>query len=66
MVTVRRGGLGWLNPEAIFWVSGRSAVVVEWSLRKPCWVGEIGKLFSSGSRRRSRTLAAGQSSEIGR
>ena len=29
IATVRRGGQFWLNPEAIWWASGRSAVVIE-------------------------------------
>ena len=33
--------------------------------RKPCFVGERGSEFSSGSRRRSITLNAGQRREMG-
>lgn len=44
----------------------RSAEVVEWSGLKPCWEECVGRdVFRYGRRRRSRTLAAGQSREIG-
>ena len=66
MVSVRCGGKGWLKPLATACVRGRSAVVVEWFARKPCCVGETGRaIVSSGRRRRSSTLAAGQRREIG-
>ena len=64
--TVRRGGHRSLKPVTTWCVRGRRAVVVDRVGRKPCCVGERGREWSSGSRRRSRTLAAGQRSEIGR
>ena len=65
-VTVLCGGLGWLKPRATLCVSGRSAVVVEWFGRKPCCVSERGRELSSGRRRRSRILTAGQRRDMGR
>ena len=40
-------------------------MVVEWLSRKPCWLGARGRDLSSGIKRRSRTLIAGQRREIG-
>ena len=65
-VTVRCGGLGWLKPEATVCVRGKSAVVVLWLARKPCCVGERGRVLSSGRRSRSKTLAEGHRREMGR
>ena len=56
-----------MNPEAIWWASGRRAVVVERAALKPCWVSERGRWWVSwGRRSRSRTLTAGQRREMGR
>ena len=67
IATVRCGGLGWLKPVAIWWVKGRRAVVVDLFFLKPCWASERGRWNSrKGRRSRSRTLAAGQRSEMGR
>ena len=65
-VTVLCGGLGWLKPEATLCVRGRSAVVVSCRVLKPCCVGDSGRELSSGSRRRSSTLAEGHRREMGR
>ena len=40
--------------------------MVEWLERKPCWVGERERVFSSGSRSRSRILMEGHRREMGR
>ena len=66
MVSVRCGGLGSLKPEATVCVRGMSAVVVLCRVLKPCWVGDIGRVLSWGRSRRSRTLIAGDSREMGR
>ena len=66
MVTVLCGGLSWLKPRATLCARGRRAEVVQWLERKPCCVGERGRVFSSGRRRRSKTFAAGHSREMGR
>ena len=66
MVTVLCGGLGWLKPKATLCVRGRRAEVVQWLSLKPCWVGERGRVRSSGRRRRSKTLAEGHSRDMGR
>ena len=64
---VLAGGLSSLNPSAIAADSGRSAVVVECLDLKPCWEGWVGREdFRKGRRSRSRTLAVGERSEIGR
>ena len=65
MVTVLCGGLCWLKPRATLCVRGRRAEVVQWLERKPCCVGEKGRVLSSGRRRRSKTLTAGQRREMG-
>ena len=65
--TVRsRGFLSW-NPIAMSVVNCSRAEVVECSGLKPCWSG-AGRtyLLIVGNSRDSRTLAAGQRSEIGR
>ena len=67
IAAVRRGGLFWLNPEAIFCATGMRAVVVEWFLVKPCWVGAVVREETKwGSRRRSRILEEGQRRLMGR
>ena len=62
MVDVWRGGQGRLKPWSILCARGRRADTVGWLGRKPCWLGERGSDFSSGCRRCSRTLPAGQKS----
>ena len=66
MVAVLCGGLGWLKPRATLCARGRRAEEVQWLERKPCCVGERGRVLSSGRRRRSKTLTEGQSREMGR
>ena len=64
MVDARSGGQGTLKPLSILCSRGRRADTVEWLERKPCCLGERGSELSSGCRRRSRTLTAGQRSEM--
>ena len=64
--TVLCGGWGWLNPKATLCERGRRAVVVERFVRKPCCVDDRGRVFSSGVRRRSRTLTVGDKRDMGR
>ena len=64
--TVLCGGLGWLKPRATLCASGKSAVVVLCCLRNPCCVGDRGRVFSSGSRRRSNIFTAGHRRDMGR
>ena len=45
---------------------GKSAVVVLCCLRNPCCVGDRGRVFSSGSRRRSNIFTAGHRRDMGR
>ena len=66
MVSVRCGGLGWLKPEATVCVRGISAVVVLCLDLNPCWVWEMGRVFSWGRRSRSRTFIEGDRSDMGR
>ena len=66
MATVRCGGLSWLKPRATLCVRGRSAVVVECRVLKPCCVGEMGRVLSSGRSNLSRTLTVGHMREMGR
>ena len=64
--TVLCGGLGWLKPRTTLCASGKSAVVVLCCLRNPCCVGDRGRVFSSGSRRRSNIFTAGHRRDMGR
>ena len=62
---VRVAGLFWLKPVAIAVVSGRSAVVVECSGRKPCCVRfGVREALRVGKIRRSSTLEAAHRSEM--
>ena len=66
MVDVRSGGQGRLKPWAILCARGRRADMVKCLGQKPCWLDERRSELSSGCRRCSRTLTAGQRREIGR
>ena len=67
MMIVQRGGRGWLKPEAMVWLRGRRADVVEWSGRKLCRESDKGMAaVRCGRIRRSNTLTAGQRNEMGR
>ena len=61
------GGRRWLKPEAMVWVRGSRADVVEWRERKPCWESASGSAaVRKGRSRRSSTVTAGHRREMGR
>ena len=67
MQNVRSRGFLWLNPIAMSVVNCNRAEVVECSCLNPCWSGAGRRyLFMVGRISVSRTVAAGQRSEIGR
>ena len=65
-IVVVRSGFVRLKPCATWVTKSNKAVVHEWHARDPCWVGEKERELSSGKRRCSSTLTAGQRREIGR
>ena len=65
--TVQSEGFLWLNAIAMSVVNCNRAEVVECSCLKPCWSGAGWRyMLIVGRTRVSRTISAGQRSEIGR